>query len=134
MAVASEVKDTVVNELKVQEYRKTNIVVYNLKESVTEEGIDRKNHDHGEIASLLQQINLPVTVKDYITSARCLGKIPPAQGVAGIDADAQPGGSTNQPKPRPLLISFKSPSSRKNILTSAKKTNTHTICSCICLP
>ena len=54
--------------LKEQENRKKNIVVNNLKESVSEEDIDRKNHDHGEIASLLQQIKLPMTVKDDIAS------------------------------------------------------------------
>ena len=121
VTVASEVKETVVNELKEQENRKTNIVVYNLKESMSEDGIDRKNHDHGEIVSLLQQIKLAMTVKDDILSIRRLGKIPPAQEGAGVDADAQIGGANNQPKPLPLLIALKSPSSRKSILTNAKK-------------
>ena len=70
-------------------------------------------HYHGEIASLLQQIKLPRTVKDDIATIRRLRKVPPAQGEAGVDADAQTGDATNQPKPRPLLIAFKSPSSRK---------------------
>ena len=48
VAVASEVKETVVNELKQQENRKTNIVVYNLKESLSEDGIERKKHDQGD--------------------------------------------------------------------------------------
>lgn len=125
VAAASEVKVTVVNELQEQENRKTNIVFYNLKESEAEEGIDRKNHDISEIASLLQQIELPVSVKDDIASIRRLGKIPPAQADAEPEAeppqDAQLGVDANQPKPRPLLVSFKSPSSRKDILTNAKK-------------
>lgn len=83
VAVASGVKDKVVNELKEQDNRKTNIVVYKLKESVSQEGIDRKSHDLSEIASLLQQITLPMTVKDDIASIRRLGKIPPAQGDTG---------------------------------------------------
>ena len=88
---------------------------------MSEDGIDRRNQDHGEITSLLQQIKLTMTVKDDIASIRRLGKIPPAQGGNGVDADAQTGGATKQPKPRPLLIAFKSPSSRKKILTNAKK-------------
>lgn len=104
VAAASEVKETVVKELKEQENLKTNIVVYNLKESMSEDSIERKNHDHGEIASFLQQIKLPRTVKDNIASIRRLGKIPPSQREAGEDADAQTGDADNQPKPRPLLI------------------------------
>ena len=71
VAVASEVKETVVNELKEQENRKTNIVLYNLKESLSEDGIERKKHDQGEIASLLQQIKLPRSVKDDIVQIHC---------------------------------------------------------------
>ena len=121
VAVASEVKETVVNELKEQENRKTNIVLYNLKESLSEDGIERKKHDQGEIASLLQQIKLPRSVKDDIVQIRRLGKIPPTQVEAGEDTDAQSCEATNRFKPRPLLIAFKSPSSRKEILANANK-------------
>ena len=120
VAAAAEVKVTVVNELQEQENRKTNIVVYNLQESEAEEGNDRKNHDLSEMASLLQQIELPTTTKDDIASIRRLGKIPPA----APDADAAPqavAATAIPPKPRPLLISFKSPSTRKAILTNARK-------------
>ena len=63
-ATATDVKETVITELQQQENRKTNIVVYNLKESEAEEGLDRKNHDLSEIGALLQQIELPTTVKE----------------------------------------------------------------------
>ena len=120
VVAASEVKVTVVSELQEQENRKTNIVVYNLQESEAEEGNDRKKHDLSEMASILQQIKLPMTVKDDIASIRRLGKVPPVESVA----DAAPEGAAAiaiPRKPRPLLISFKSPSTRKDILTNARK-------------
>ena len=120
VATASNVKTTVVTELQEQESRKTNIVVYNLKESEAEEGADRKNHDLSEMASILQQIELPMTVKDDIAVIRRLGKSPlPAEPTAEPDNDLP--AAAIPPKPRPLLVSFKSPSSRKDILTNAKK-------------
>ena len=92
--------------------------MYNLLESEAEEGNDRKNHDLSDIGALLQQIELPMTVKDDIASIRRIGKIPITQPAEQTDADAPP----NAPqKPRPLLVSFKSPLSRKDILTNAKK-------------
>ena len=119
VVAASEVKVTVVNELQEQENRKTNIVVYNLRESEAEDGNDRKNHDLTEMASLLQQIELPMTVKEDIASIRRLGKVPPVPDAAPQAAAAVP--IDAPPRPRPLLITFKSPSSRKDMLTNAKK-------------
>ena len=63
---------SVLSEIQEQENRKTNIVVYNLKESMDHDGTVRKDHDLSEIGSLLQEIELPSTIKDDISVIRRL--------------------------------------------------------------
>ena len=63
---------SVLSEIQEQENRKTNIVVYNLKESMDDDGTVRKDHDLSEIGSLLQEIELPSTIKDDISVIRRL--------------------------------------------------------------
>ena len=109
---AADVQTTVITEMQEQENRKTNIVIYNLNESQAEDGADRKNHDLSEIGSLLQQIQLPVSVKEDIAAVRRLGKIPEPDSEPPLAVPA---------KPRPMLVSFKTPSSRRSILSNAKK-------------
>ena len=112
-ASASNVQTSVLSEIQEQENRKTNIVVYNLKESDDDDGTARKDHDLSEIGSLLQQIELPATIKEDIAVIRRLGKRPTPEPTT------EP--TTAPSKSRPLLVSFKSPLSRKSILTNAKK-------------
>ena len=115
-ASSTSVKSSVLSEIQEQENRKTNLVVYSLTESNAEEGNDRKAHDLSEIGSLLQESILPSSVKDDIAVIRRLGK-------RLEDAESQQGAAepvSSPPKPRPLLVSFKSPQSRKDILSNAK--------------
>ena len=118
VASSTSVQTSVLSEIQEQENRKTNIVVYNLKESMDVDGTVRKDHDLSEIGSLLQQIELPNTIKEDIAVIRRLGKRLDADGEhqnEGADSVSTPA------KPRPLLVSFKSPITRKEILGNAKK-------------
>ena len=51
---STTVQSSVLSEIQQQENRKTNIVIYNLKESADEEGSVRKNCDLNEVRSILQ--------------------------------------------------------------------------------
>ena len=110
-AVSSEqVKTTVLTEIQEQEKRKTNLVIYNLKESSSESSSDRKEHDSDSIKEVLSTIEVSDLHEDGIQSIRRLGPL--------TDPTKE---STKPLKPRPLLLSFRSSSDRTKVLSSAKK-------------
>ena len=122
---STTVQSSVLSEIQQQENRKTNIVIYNLKESADEEGSVRKNCDLNEVRSILQTIGLAnsINIDVDISSSRRLGKRPDSTTAQPAGAgDAQPT-APNQTvsKPRPLLVSFKSPMVRKDVLGNTRK-------------
>ena len=123
---STNVQSSVLSEIQQQEARKTNIVIYNLKESTKDEGSARKEDDLGQVGSILQTIGLAenITTED-ISISRRLGKrtesAQPPEGETEAAASASPTADTPALKPRPLLVSFKAPQPRKDILANAKK-------------
>ena len=136
VVTTNNVQSSVLSEIQQQEDRKTNVVLYNLQESSAAEGSVRKNHDLDQIRSILQTIGLTnsINLEVDISSSRRLGKRPeltaqPAGDAAQSTDPAQPDDAVAQPavpaqpalKPRPLLISFKAPQQRKDLLGNARK-------------
>ena len=110
-AVSSEqVKTTVLTEIQEQEKRKTNLVIYNLRESSSDSPSERKEHDSDSIKEVLSTIEIYDLHEDGINSIRRLGPL--------TDPTKEP---TKSHTPLPLLLSFRSSSDRTKVLSSAKK-------------
>ena len=114
-ATSDQVKTTVLTELQEQEKRKTNLVIYNLAESPSDQPLERKGHDSTKLKELLVTIGVVDVEDDDVASLRRLGpraESPPPTEEAGGPAVV---------KPRPLLLSFKSSQNQTRVLRSAKK-------------
>ena len=115
---STNVQSSVLSEIQQQDARKTNVVIYNLQESSNDDGSARKDHDIAQIQAILQTIGLSedISVSDDISSSRRLGK----RTVSSSQPDATTPDPKPSGKPRPLLVSFNLPQSRKDILLNAK--------------
>ena len=114
-ATSDQVKTTVLTELQEQEKRKTNLVIYNLEESPSDEALERKGHDSVKIEELLTSIGVVDLEDDDVASLRRLG--PRAEQ----SPPTQEAGEAPAAKPRPVLLSFKSSQNRTRVLSNAKK-------------
>ena len=121
---SNSVQSSVLNEIQQQDARKTNIVIYNLVESPNKEGSARKDHDITQLRSILETIGLAddINIESDVSTSRRLGKHPVATAQT-TSMDSQPEVATLAPtsKPRPLLVSFKAPHLRRDILANARK-------------
>ena len=121
-ASSDELKTTVMSEIQEQENRKTNLVIYNLQESTSDVPDERKDHDTTRIREMLVTIGVDEIDADDIVSLRRFGQ----QCVTAAPESTDTGQPAAAPtptakKPRPVLLSFKTPHHRRDVLLNARK-------------
>ena len=94
-----EQAEEVIKEIKDQEERKPNILVFNVPESNSSDSADSTKHDKEEVKQLAKQCKVPIS-KDEMISARRLGK--------------------KGSNPRPLLIQFANDEKKKMLFKNLK--------------
>ena len=119
-ASSEELKTTVMSEIQEQENRKTNLVIYNLQESTSDVPDDRKEHDTTKIREMLGTIGIEEIEADNIMSLRRLGQ----RSVTAAPESTNTGQLSAAPaakKPRPVLLSLKTPQHQRDVLLNARK-------------
>ena len=126
------VRNSVINEIQAQENKKSNIVIYNLEESSSDDLDSRKAHDTSMLGNIMTVLELGDSQND-IALTRRLGKksaeIPNSDNPSESTC-SEPQSTTSSTKCtssqrcRPLLVSFKSIDFRTTVLKATRNLST----------
>ena len=104
---SNPVQEEVFKEINEREIRKSNIVLYNIREPEGETAETRKAEDTDEVRNIFKVINNKVNTETEVKFMYRIG-------------EKEKNSDNSDARPRPLLIGFKKSSSAENILSNCK--------------